>query len=410
MLKSIYRSATVAAFGGVLLLTGCAQGGGAAVTTPNQGESAGGVDWSTVEPVELTVSSQYTPGMNAHDLMTEWASAVTEVSEGRITFNIHEAGVLSGAREELSAMSSGLADIVPLSSSYHPDQLPVSNWVDRVVQDATIDFGYPNTNIAGSAQFATHNSTSEDMLTEMAGNGFMPLLTIFTGPSVLTCTEPFESPADLAGRQVRVGNAVQQGEYESLGMKGVFLPVLEQYEALQRGVVDCAVNGVLFVEDLLEVAPHASIPNTAVSPFYWAISTDAWSKFSPEVQKVLMDLRLEPLANYSKAALGDYAKIPDGAKAAGGELVDPSELNGPIAKWWADQPPLEQRAPSAVKDPAAVIAQINENATWWLDYTTTELDVPAGGDLLDVLRRGDDVVDWSAWTETLRTRFAEISD
>lgn len=238
----------------------------------------------------------------------------------------------------------------------------------------------------------------------------MPLLPTFTGPSVLTCAEPFETVDDLAGRQVRVGGGLQQSEYEALGVSGVFMPVLEQYEALQRGVLDCAVNGVLFVEDLLEVAPYVAIPSTAVATTTWVISTDAWSQFSPEVQQVLLDLRLEHVANYNKAALDDYAKIPAGVEAAGGELVDSTEFDQLIADWWADQPSLELSAPSAIQDPAAVLNEVKENAAWWQANSTEELGVQTSGNILETLKRGSDLVDWTAWTDTVRSRIAETEN
>lgn len=162
-------------------------------------------------------------------------------------FDYYESGTLHPAPEALSALSSGLTDVTFVSNGYFPDQLPVSNWDDVVVQHSINDFGYPNTNIAGIGQQVVHYEGESAALNEMAQAGFVPLLPMLSGLAAVSCSKEFKSPDELEGRQVRVANAIAKGENEALGMVGVFMPPTEQYEALQRGVVDRAVNAATTV-------------------------------------------------------------------------------------------------------------------------------------------------------------------
>src|SRR6187397_3070272 len=124
------------ALGVVALLAGCASGGGSAAPTEQASADTENFDWSTVEPVELTVSHIFSPGATSTNLIEDWMEAVTEQTEGKVTFDYYPTATLHPAPEALSAMQTGLTDITFVSHGYWPDQLPVSNWDDIVVQHA----------------------------------------------------------------------------------------------------------------------------------------------------------------------------------------------------------------------------------------------------------------------------------
>lgn len=389
--KNVFPS--LGALGAVALLAGCA------------GSGADAAGSSAIEPVELTVSSIFPAGSTASILLDEWMNAVTEASDGAVTFDFYGDGTLHPAPEALSALTSDLTDITFVSNGFFPDQLPISNWDDVVVQSALSSFGYPNMNVAGLAQQVIHYSDDNVALPEMEAAGFKPLLPMLSGPAALTCSQPFEAPADLAGRQVRVPNAVSQAENEALGMVGVFTPPNEQYEALQRGVIDCAVNAPTTVlsAGLLEVSPYVAFTNNAPSSgSNWVISTSTWDSLAPEVQEIFLDTRYEAFTNFAKNTLDQYAEIVTEAEAAGGEIVDASKLNPLIEKYWAQRPDVATTAPSGV-DADAAVAQTERVATAWWDFSVEELKVPAeNDDILEVLNRGSDIIDWEPWTQALR--------
>jgi TRAP-type C4-dicarboxylate transport system substrate-binding protein len=377
------------------LLTGCA-GGAPAGADPASKE---------FEPVELTVSSIFPPGATASTLLEDWMTEVTEATDGAVTFDFYGDATLHPAPEALSAMSSDLTDITFVTNGYFPEQLPVSNWYDLAVLTEHSDLGYPNMNIAGIGQQAVHYTEDSVAMAEMEQAGFRPLLPMLSGPAALTCVKPFKTPEDLKGRQVRVAKAVEQGENEALGMVGVFMAPNEQYEALQRGVVDCAVNAATTVVSagLLEVAPHVAFTNNAPSSgSNWVISTSTWDSLSPELQQVFTDAVPEPMTNFAQDTLDTYRQIAEEAQNGDVEIVDAAELNPLLAQYWADRPDLAGEAPDGV-DAEAAIAQINRVGDAWRDFSINELKVPHDSDnIVDVLSQGQEIIDWVPFTEALR--------
>lgn len=189
-------------------------------------------------------------------------------------------------------------------------------------------------------------------------------------------------------------------------MVGVFTPPNEQYEALQRGVLDCAVNAVTTVLSggLLEVSPWVTFLNTAPSSgANWVISTGAWDSLAPEIQEVLRDARYDAMERFAQDTLDQYNEIVGAAEAAGGGIIDPADLNPPVNEWWAEQPDPATVAPDAVQDPAADIARTNAIADAWWDFSVDTLGVETEhADIVEVLDLGSGVVkDWTAWTDAL---------
>jgi TRAP-type C4-dicarboxylate transport system substrate-binding protein len=62
-------------------------------------------------------------------------------------------------------------------------------------------------------------------------------------PQILFCKEPIEKLADLEGRKVRVNGAVISEMVSSWGATAVTLSGSEVYQAMQRGLVECAATG-----------------------------------------------------------------------------------------------------------------------------------------------------------------------
>lgn len=383
---------TAGIFAAAILLTGCG------TEADNAGAS------NDIESIELTVSNIQPAGSTSTVLLQEWMDAVTEASGGAVTFDYYGDGTLHPSAESLSALTSGLTDITFVNNGSFPDQLPVSNWDDLVVQTALSDFGYPNMNVAGLAQQVVHYSAGNVALEEMREQGFMPLLPMLSGPAALTCSEPFETANDLKGRQVRVANAIAQAENEALGMTGVFAAPNEQYEALQRGVIDCAVNAptTVLAGGLLEVSPHVAFTNNAPSAgANWVISATTWDALSPALQEIFMQNRADAFTNFAVNTLDQYAEIAEAAEAAGGSIIDAAELNPLIADYWSSRPDVASSAPGGV-DAAASVTQTQKIAEAWREFSVETLETPVNEtDILEVLTQGSEIIDWAPWTSAL---------
>ena len=361
-------------------------------------------DWSTAEPVELTVSSIFAPGQTATNLIEDWMEAVTEATEGAVTFDYYESATLHPAPEGLSAMTSGLTDITFAHNGYFPDQLPIANWDDLVVRYRARRVGYPNVNIAGIGSQLLHYTDDSVARAEQREAGFVPLLPMLSGPSVHVLQGVLR-PRVAAGRQVRVPDAIVQDEVEALGMIGVSL---RRTSSTRRCSAACSTArstpSPRFTPQICSPSHRTPAPPFGPSTgSNWVVSTSTWDELIPEIQQVLMDARYEQMETFATTTLDEYRDLVDAAEAAGGGIIDAAEINPPIAEYWADRPDLVETAPAGLADPEASIERTNGVAQAWLAFSVDELEVPAStDDILDALAAGAGVVqDWDAWTAAL---------
>lgn len=110
-------------------------------------------------------------------------------------------------------------------------------------------------------------------------------------PQILFCKEPIEKLSDLEGRKVRVNGAVISEMVKSWGATAVTLSGSEVYQALQRGLVECAATGSAYGNEygwyevanqlyMLPVGGYALVAHVA--------RLDFWNGLSEEQQKTLM--------------------------------------------------------------------------------------------------------------------------
>lgn len=405
MKRNRFVTAVVGAAGAAVLLAGCT---GSGPTDAGGGGGAQGQGFADIEAIKLTVSNIHAETSTSGIFLSDWMKAVTEKTEGKVTFDYYGGGTLHPATEGLSALDSGLTDITFLSTGYFPDKLKIAQWDDKVFQDSTRTFGYPGMNTAGIPAQLAHYGEGSAVEAEFADSNFMPMLPMTSGPAVLTCSEPFESLDDLAGRQVRVANDVAKGENEALGMTGVFIPPNEQYEALQRAVVNCAVNAPTTVlgGSLLEVAKYSTFTeNAPASGSMFAIAHDVWTGLPDVVKQAMLQARNEAVVNFTKNTLDVYKKYVEATEAAGGKIVDSTPFNKKINAWHDQQGDLAGKAPSGVEGKAAVdrVKKISDD---WNTYTTEELGIGSSKglsieDQLAVYAKGSGGIDWDAYLDKL---------
>ncbi|HWJ98831.1 MAG TPA: TRAP transporter substrate-binding protein DctP, partial [Acidimicrobiales bacterium] len=365
-----FFGAVVGTISAALLMAGCSSS-----AAPAGGNAAAG-GLADMEPIKLTVSNIHAETSTAGMFLNDWMEAVKEGSGGKVTFDYYGGGTLHPATEALSAIESGLTQVTFVSTGYWPDQLPVAQWDDKVFQEAVRKFGYPGVNTAGIPAQLAHYGEGSAVAEEFAKHKMIPLLPMTSGPAVLTCAEPFDSPEDLNGRQVRVPNDVSKGENEALGMTGVFLPPNEQYEALQRGVIDCAVNAPTTVlgGGLLEVAKYSAFTENAPSSgSMFVIAKDTWDAFPEPVKELMTKARNEALVKFTQNTLDVYAKYISETEAAGGEIVATEAMDEKLRAWHDAQPDLKANAPSGVADASAAVERVDGMVKDWVSFTSDEL-------------------------------------
>lgn len=135
--------------------------------------------------------------------------------------------------EGLRIAKGGLFDIVSLRFSPISRDAPVALGLDLVGQNA---------------DYAAAKKSTELFLPEVekvfAEQFDTKLLGVWPfGPQILFCKPEIKSLADVKGLKVRVFDQSMANFIASLGGTAVPLPFSETQQALQRGIVDCALTG-----------------------------------------------------------------------------------------------------------------------------------------------------------------------
>jgi TRAP-type C4-dicarboxylate transport system substrate-binding protein len=262
--------------------------------------ASGGADPSatagvtSTEKFEFSVQSVYGPDAEQTKGLTQWTEAVTEGTNGNVTFEFAYGPTLAPLAEVAEAMESGLIDIALGLPVYSPDQFPINATLAELAHltEASPVFG----TLQGAAFMET--GFQEEVVGEIEAAGVKVLnpMWMYLNEYTLICKgEPITTLAEAKGRKVRVPGSVWGNEIEALGMEPVFIPSNEQFDAYQRGLFDCIVQnwgdmvhtGLLQESDFLMSDPEVGL--TGWASVYLGMGQDQWDSLPLDYQQVFWD-------------------------------------------------------------------------------------------------------------------------
>lgn len=211
-----------------------------------------------------------------------WTDQIKERSGGRVTATIKpwtEMG-LKGP-EVLRLVQRGTFQIGTVNLPYNAG-------------DAAIVEGHDLPGLAPTmADFKAVTEAWRGPLSEALEKNFgVKVLAMFSySAQVLYCRDKFERIADIKNRKVRVSGASQANFVKALGGSGINVSFGEVQQALDRGVVDCAITGAYSGYSAKWHESGKFISPLAVNWGAQAIvaNNDAWKKFSPKLQAFLIE-------------------------------------------------------------------------------------------------------------------------
>ncbi|MDP3950436.1 hypothetical protein [Microbacterium sp.] len=319
-----------------LILAGCASaasgnggggGGGDSVSVP---ADASKEEWQAafadIEPVNIVYQAAVSSSGSSAPRFQRWADKMEEYSDGKVTVEIVWSYGIAGITESDEALRDGRIDAHNFSTFSSPSEFPING---QLVLDSTVL--RDSSLLEGSlTMFGATNQTAwevSDVAGELSDNGLTPIIPVAgSALSGLVCSDPVTSLADLKGKMIRTGPLVHVGQVEALGATSVNLPFTELYEALQRGIIDCAIYGVggLAEGGILEVAPYVITPvgtsfATSTASETAGVNWDSW----PLVVKQLhFDLINEMTVDGIGESLGMMDEISAEVTANGGEFLE----------------------------------------------------------------------------------------
>lgn len=243
-----------------------------------------------------------------------FAEYLEEKSDGRITFEHYWSGALANATDSIKAVRSGVADVSFVSTVVDPGSLPITNWsapLTAVVPPVAAQ------RVIGSQAMTELFATNEALIDEYAKQDLTVLGTTSTTNMWLACTKPVTTLAEAKGLRAPAVGPLWEPEYKALGMTLVSLNTgADQYEGLQRGVIDCAAFPPLSLYDLglLDVAPHVIATPILSTGGQVIFNSGVLDSMSEADQELIRDAAHQFLAEYAKANLVRAAEVfgPDG--------------------------------------------------------------------------------------------------
>lgn len=262
------------------LLAGCAQSDTSTSTTDTEtSESA-----TSGEVITFNVGYASNTENSVTAAIRKWKELLQEKSGGTMDLELYLDGTLGSQTDVINSLQLGepniaIADGAVLAEYGAPDlgilyaPYLFDSW-DQVWKLIESDW-YQQQN----------DLLKENGLTILSSNWAL-------GIRNLCLIDPVSSPADLAGRKIRVpNNQIQIEETNAIGAAATPLGMTDVYQSLQTGVIDgCEnVNETLYSMQWCEVAKYVYEENHVYNMAIWITSNDVFNALTPEQQQWLVE-------------------------------------------------------------------------------------------------------------------------
>lgn len=265
----------------LLLLAACGGGGSeeSSSTESDHGDSssAGG------EEYELDFSHFFPPTHFMEEQVQQFAADLEEATDGRIKITSYPGASLAAPDEHFDAAATGSVDFSLSVHGYTPNQFPLSSVME-------LPFMTESAKKGSSVLWQLFNEFDE-FDEEYAGT--VPLWLYTTDPAQLyTVDKPVKSVEDLKGMRIRSPSPETSEWLEALGATPVSMPMNENYEALERGVVDGTIAPWEAVKTwgLDEVVNYVTVGNFYATTMFVVMNEDLFNSMSEEDQKTIQEL------------------------------------------------------------------------------------------------------------------------
>jgi tripartite ATP-independent transporter DctP family solute receptor len=210
-----------------------------------------------------------------------FAEKVAEYSNGRLKVEVFHSGQLGNDPKAIELVQLGALDFTVSATGSYAGLNANLNLTAMPFLFDTYEQGW--------AFYDTSEWLSAEF-DKLEASGVHHLSTWEAGFRSFTTTMPLASPADAAGKKMRVfPNDMIRWIMESIGFSTVVMPVTEVYLALQQGTVDGQENptDTIYSKRFYEVAPHVTLTRHVYSPLPMVMSQASWEKLSPEDQEAV---------------------------------------------------------------------------------------------------------------------------
>lgn len=237
---------------------------------------------------------------------------IEKASGGKIGFETYFGGQFGRAGRQYDQLVRGIMDMSADILTYKPGAFPLSDLM-------TLPMMFSDPEKASRALMRVYPKLLKEELKDVH-----IMWLAMTSPYVFHLREPITSLADLKGKRVRVSGRVLIDSLALLGIDGVALPVTQQYENLQKGVIAGTLGTWTTVAafKLQEVTKYHYEIDFAGSVVFFAMSRKSYEGLPPDMKKVIDGVSTGDIAARASGCFlkGDAAGMAL-AKKAGSKIA-----------------------------------------------------------------------------------------
>ena len=283
-----------------------------------------------MEPVELTFQAASSATGGNADRDRAFAEAIEEWSDGKISVEVLFGYPIASASEVAPALQDGRLDLAYEIPQYAPAEYPgISELVNLQSSGGSGTAFSDFVNVAATAEVAWN---TPEILSDYETMGVTPLVPVEAEFShVAMCTTQADTASGLNGSVISAGSPDLLQMIDSIGASGTSLPYTELYEGLQRGVIDCAVNGlkVGMATGVSEVAPHIVAPQDGSLGRSTAalLAGGQWDDLPLAAQQLIFDKLVVYINGHFDVSTRDYTQAMEDFTGGFHEVDDETEAS-----------------------------------------------------------------------------------
>ena len=218
-----------------------------------------------------------------HLAALKMAEAVNANTKGDLRIEVHPNSELGNDAKAIADVKSGALDMTMAGSG---------NFVALAPRLAEIDQPYSFQSPKDAWKELDSPLYGKALLNETSASGIKSLSFWEVGFRIISSNKGFiNTPADLKGLRLRVGNSTQTEFFKELGAQTVGMPLGELYAALKADKLDAQDHPlpITYSAKLYEVQKYVTMTRHAYTALVVAINLKRFESLSPAHQKALLE-------------------------------------------------------------------------------------------------------------------------
>jgi TRAP-type transport system periplasmic protein len=294
----------------ICILSACTQSSPTSPSTPTTPTSPSKPASSA--PVVLKWSCPWPPGSTPMVRRQDYLDQLEEKSNGHIKIELYGVGQLCEPKENVEAVQTGVADIAAIISSYTPGLFPRSQVLEAPIFTLRTDDPW-------KVSYSIMSEMRDEIDAEFERNGLVSGGQYWLGGVVqIFSKDKLSKLEDFKGIKISCVSEVHSEALQSLGMAPSMIPGAETYLALEKGVIDAALqtHGGARITKYDEVCNYVTILNWPQLGFAYAYNPDSLANLSTADKEFVMNEMWDyheniEIGKYKQFSAEDYQWVID---------------------------------------------------------------------------------------------------